>query len=53
MFERALPLLLLTALAGDWPQFRGPNGLGVSNDRGLPVLLGPEKSVIWKTPLAP
>jgi outer membrane protein assembly factor BamB len=53
--HRALPALLLsvTASAADWPQFRGPNGLGVSNDRGLPVEFGPQKNVVWKTPLPP
>ena len=53
MFDRVLPFLLVMAFAGDWPQFRGPNGLGVSNDRSLPVQVGPDKSVIWKTPLPP
>src|SRR5882672_2577760 len=51
-------LLLLTLFismspASDWPQFRGPNGLGVSPDRGLPVQFGPQKNVVWKTPLPP
>src|SRR5207302_1130117 len=48
-------LLLLGRLAsaGDWPQFRGPEGTGVSVDRGVPVQVGPEKNVIWKTPLLP
>jgi FOG: WD40-like repeat len=51
----ALPLLCAATLAHaeDWPQFRGPEGLGISNDKGLPVEVGPEKNVIWKTPLPP
>jgi len=30
-----------SALAADWPQFRGVNGLGVSADKNLPVQFGP------------
>jgi outer membrane protein assembly factor BamB len=39
--------------AQDWPQFRGPNGSGVAADTGLPVDVGPERNVRWKTPLPP
>jgi outer membrane protein assembly factor BamB len=41
------------AAAEDWPQFRGPNGSGVSASTGLPEVFGPEKNVVWKTPLPP
>lgn len=43
-----------TARAGDWTQFRGPNasGLAVSSAR-LPAEIGPDKRVLWKTPLPP
>jgi outer membrane protein assembly factor BamB len=41
------------AFAEDWPQFRGPNGSGVSASTGLPEVFGPEKYVVWKTPLPP
>ena len=38
--------------AGDeWSQFRGPNGTGVSDTKGLPTDFGPNKNVIWKTEL--
>jgi outer membrane protein assembly factor BamB len=30
--------------AADWPRFRGPNGTGVSSDRGLPADLDPAKA---------
>jgi outer membrane protein assembly factor BamB len=31
----------------DWPRFRGPDGTGVSADRGLPAEIGREKNVLW------
>src|SRR5215510_14961456 len=37
--------------AQEWMQFRGPNGTGVSNATNLPTEFGPDKAVIWKTPL--
>ena len=42
---------LTRAVAQDWSQFRGPNGTGVSASIGLPEKFGPNKNVIWKTPL--
>jgi outer membrane protein assembly factor BamB len=33
----------------DWPRFRGPNGSGLSPATNLPVEIGPEKSLVWKT----
>jgi outer membrane protein assembly factor BamB len=35
----------------DWTRFRGPNGSGVSNESGIPAQFGPEKNVVWRTPL--
>jgi outer membrane protein assembly factor BamB len=45
--------LLATALvaASEWPQFRGPNASGVSEETNLPVEFGPDKNVVWKTPV--
>src|SRR5262249_43733193 len=35
-----------------WPQFRGPGGLGVAaEDVKFPLRFGPDKNVLWKTPL--
>lgn len=51
---RGAALVLMTggfAIAADWPMFRGPNASGVSEAKNLPVEFGPEKNVIWKTPL--
>ncbi len=51
------PFLLIAAAARaadvPWPQFRGPNAQGVSADTGLPVEFGPDRNLIWKTPLPP
>ena len=43
----------MIARATDWPQFRGPNAAGISDDSNLPVEFGPDKNVVWKTPLPP
>ncbi|MGA2499050.1 MAG: PQQ-binding-like beta-propeller repeat protein [Tepidisphaeraceae bacterium] len=37
------------ALAGDWPQFRGPTGDGVAQAKGLPLTWSPTENVAWKT----
>jgi outer membrane protein assembly factor BamB len=34
--------------ASDWPRFRGPNGAGISPDRGLPVEISKDRGVLWK-----
>jgi outer membrane protein assembly factor BamB len=50
-------LIMLTAPAAaqekstDWPQFRGPGGLGVSSAKGLPVKWSQKENVVWKTAL--
>jgi outer membrane protein assembly factor BamB len=40
-----------SASAGDWPQFRGPAGSGVSEEIGLPVTWGPPKNLRWQADL--
>ena len=42
--------LSLTASDG-WPQFRGPNGDGHSDARGLPLRWSETRNVTWKTPI--
>lgn len=50
---RLLSLALLTTTAihgGDWPQFRGPNGNGVSDELNLPLRIEGE-NLAWKASL--
>ena len=35
--------------AADWPQFRGPGGLGVAPDKNLPTTWSAKENVVWKT----
>jgi len=44
-------LVLPAARAADWPQFRGPGGSGVSDEKGLPVKWSPTENVRWKVDL--
>jgi outer membrane protein assembly factor BamB len=46
-----LAVLLLASIIfpQDWPQFRGPTGQGISEERGLPVTWSETKNVRWKT----
>lgn len=53
--SRVLPVLLIagllpaTALAEDWPHWRGPTHDGVSGETGLPVEWDTENGVVWRT----
>ncbi len=53
--EVALFWLALQAVveASEWTRFRGPNGSGVARTSGLPIELGPETNVVWRTALPP
>ncbi len=44
-------LLVLNASAGDWRQFRGPQGAGVAADAHLPTTLDAAKNVAWNVDL--
>jgi len=43
-----IALIGSVAFAGDWPQYRGPGGMGVV-ETPLPLEFGPDKNVAWKT----
>jgi outer membrane protein assembly factor BamB len=47
----SVALVGATPLRADWPQFRGPEGTGVSTSRDLPLTWSERKNVKWKTPL--
>lgn len=49
-----LVLLNVTAGAstkGNWPQWRGPDGLGISTEKNLPTEWSANKNIKWKTPI--
>src|SRR5581483_4755561 len=37
------------AASDNWPQFRGPNGDGVSNSKGVPTKWSETENIRWKT----
>ncbi len=39
------------ARAENWPQWRGPNDDGVSNEKNIPAKFGPQENLIWKLDL--
>ena len=41
-----------SALAEDWPQFRGPGGEGHSAERHLPMTWSETENITWKVPIA-
>lgn len=49
----AIVPLFCFVLFADWPQFRGPNGAGVADDRPLPAEFSPTQNVAWKTAVPP
>jgi outer membrane protein assembly factor BamB len=57
MIINVLLILLLTLSAPsmrgaeNWPQFRGPDGTGHSDARGLPLHWSETRNVVWKTPI--
>ena len=56
--HRILAAILLLAAplsAEDWPGYRGPTGMGITGEKGLPLAWGGEdgKGILWKSPLPP
>jgi outer membrane protein assembly factor BamB len=57
IMKASLLLLLLPALsltgahAGDWRQFRGPHGNGVSDEAALPTTLEAARNIAWQSDL--
>jgi len=50
-FLVALTALQLGAAETNWPEFRGPNGNGVSTSTNLPLRWSEQQNVKWKTPI--
>ena len=46
-----LAIAASAAWAGDWPQFRGPGGRGISDETGLPVQWSKDQGIRWKLEL--
>lgn len=44
-------MLLAQDKSPDWPQFRGPGGLGIGKSTELPMIWSPNENVLWKTKL--
>ncbi|MCA1576564.1 MAG: PQQ-binding-like beta-propeller repeat protein [Acidobacteria bacterium] len=50
MMRLAFLLVLSSVIfAADWPQFRGPGGQGISDERNVPLTWSETKNVRWKT----
>lgn len=48
----AASLSMAARLAADnWPQWRGPDGQGISSEKDLPTSWTPDKNIAWKTAL--
>ena len=48
----SLMFLTLTVGATNWPQWRGPGGMGISTETNLPVEWSATKNIKWKTAIA-
>ena len=51
LFLFTLVLLTTWTQAENWPQWRGPEGLGISREQGLPWRWDQTTNILWKTPL--
>jgi len=43
---------VVSSATPNWPQWRGPGGLGISTEKNLPVEWSATKNIKWKTPIA-
>jgi outer membrane protein assembly factor BamB len=46
-----LSLLVSSAVAENWPQWRGPLGTGISTEKGLPTEWSTKQNLAWQTEL--
>jgi len=40
-----------SSAAGNWPQWRGPDGSGISTEKNLPAQWSTTRNIKWKTPI--
>ena len=58
MNQSTLPALVLTGLmtvgvhAENWPQWRGPDGLGISAETDVPIRWSAHENMVWRAALA-
>lgn len=50
-FILLVTLAICSFMGADWSQFRGPHGLGISTERGLPIEWSSGQNIVWKTSL--
>ena len=48
----ALFIGITQVTASDWPQFRGPDGQGHSDAKGIPLTWSETENLRWKVPIA-
>jgi outer membrane protein assembly factor BamB len=46
-----LTVAIASLAAENWPQFRGPEGRGVSSESAVPLAWSSDKNILWKTPI--
>ena len=51
MRSAGLFIVATAAIAGNWPQWRGPTGDGTSIEKNLPVRWSPTDNIAWKLPM--
>ena len=52
LYFSLISLITLTASAQDnWPQFRGPDALGTTEQKGLPASWSTTENIAWSTPI--
>ena len=44
-------LVPILSMGADWTQFRGPGGLGVSQEKGVPLRWSSQENIVWKKEL--
>jgi outer membrane protein assembly factor BamB len=47
----SIPVLSITAKDTNWPQWRGPESMGISPEKDLPTEWSATKNIKWKTPI--